>query len=126
MAHNHSGIGELWALNPRLISQQHLTEAEIEIVTELHQELDRAFDQMEKVDIEDIGGRKHLRNLAIIVQEIEFRLQESWGFERNENCHSWWFQVPHCKCPTLDNWDHWGTPYAVRRLDCPIHGEENE
>lgn len=122
MTHRHSVGRE--SLSSHLIKQQNRTEEDIDNIVDLHNELHKAFDHMEAVDLEDEGAQKHLQDCAIVVKEIEFRLQEAWGFERNEDCHSWWFQVPHCTCPVLDNWDYVGCELAVITGGCPIHSPD--
>lgn len=125
MAHNHLVSGKE-SLSPALIKKQNRTDEDLEMIVELHGELHLAFDEMEKVDLQKDLGAQHLKDLALVVKEIEFRLQEAWGFKRNSNNHSWWFQVPHCLCPQLDNWDRVGTEYAIIVGNCPIHGGNYE
>jgi len=115
MTHRHL-IGGREALNPHLIKQQNRTEVEVLKIVELHARLHRAFDEMEAET-----ETERLQKLAALVKELEFHLQEAWGFERNADWHSWWFQVPHCTCPILDNWDRVGTEFAVLTTGCPIH-----
>ena len=120
MAHAHY-VGGKEALNPAFIKKQNRTEEDIEIILELHNELHKAFDHMEMIDPDNVDEKEQLKNLAIVVKEIEFRLQEAWGFKRSVDWHSWWFQVPHCRCPVLDNWDYVGTKLAVTTGGCPVH-----
>ncbi len=118
MTHRHQEGGRE-TLNPLLIKRQNRTDEDIENIVELHGELHKAFDEMEAET-----ETERLQNLAIVVKEIEFRLQEAWGFDRNTDWHSWWFQVPHCTCPVLDNWDYVGTRLSVTTGGCPIHSPD--
>ena len=57
-----------------------------------------------------------------ILQNIEFELQEQWGFEKDPDYHTWWLKPKSCKCPKLDNTDiaYFGSGKIIN-LDCPVH-----
>lgn len=118
MTHRHP-VTERDHLNPFLIERQGRTEEDLDKIVELHRELHEVFDEMEA---ESPENTKRLSQLATIVQQLEFDLQEAWGFEKDANRHSWWFQVPHCACPLLDNLDSLGTELKYWVADCPVHG----
>ena len=59
------------------------------------------------------------------VKDIEFALQSNWNFEQNEDYHSYWFRLPGCQCPIIDNQERMGTPYKIITQSCPYHGESN-
>jgi hypothetical protein len=103
-------------LNERLIEQQGLTEAEVLILVELHEERERIFDLMTDTDDPDL-----LQELAAKVETVEFALQRTWKFPEDSNWHCWWYQVPKCCCPKLDNADRWGTKYRIFNGNCPVH-----
>ncbi len=124
MNHRHQSGGEE-TLNPILLAKQERTADDIENIVELHYELHETFDRMVDLAPWNDLDLERLHNLGEAVKEIEFRLQEAWGFEQNAQYHSWWFQLPHCKCPILDNWDQLGTPYAITVTSCPYHGDKN-
>ena len=73
--------------------------------------------------MEKAEDRITLRLLNKSIQEIDFKLQELWGFPINSNYHRWW-EVPKCLCPDMDNRERYGTKYRVTRGDCPIHGKD--
>lgn len=61
-----------------------------------------------------------LRSLAQDLTEIEYKLQELWGFKLDANYHRFW-DVPKCRCPILDNCDRY--PFGgVISTTCPLHG----
>jgi hypothetical protein len=64
-----------------------------------------------------------LRNIAEQVKETEFQLQACWNFSINENYHIYWYRIPHCKCPKMDNRERVGTGMNIFSADCPIHGK---
>ena len=66
-----------------------------------------------------------LRLLNESITELDFKLQELWGFPLDPNYHRWW-EVPQCACPHFDNVDRYGTKYRVTVDKCPIHGKNNE
>ena len=53
--------------------------------------------------------------------DLEFRLQTAWGFEKTATKHRFWNR-PHCTCPKTDNEDAWGTEFCVIDGECPLHG----
>lgn len=64
-----------------------------------------------------------LRELAEMITEVEYQLQDAWGFPRDSSMH-YWTEVPKCSCPKMDNWDIRGTGKRLINLSCPVHGEE--
>jgi len=113
-------------LNQRLVKKQGLTEDDVRKVMELHEFREGVFNSMEKLDPLKRSDVENLRVWAAIVEETEFKLQDAWKFTRNRNMHSWWYRVPHCTCPKLDNEDNMGLPYRTINASCPIHSETYE
>lgn len=110
-------------LNPHLIVKQGLNEDEVRLLEELHEKRLNLFKLMASCDPKMKGDRVMLAEYAQQVEQLEFRMQEAWKFDKDRNMHSWWFRVPHCRCPKLDNEEHIGTPYRIFTQDCPVHGE---
>jgi hypothetical protein len=108
--------GTISHLNSRLIIQQKLDQATVDLLKATHLEKDKLFEQMKATD-----NPITLRMLALDVTNVEFAQQELWGFPQNANFH-YWFNVPKCKCPKMDNRDAYGTSYQVVSEECPIHG----
>lgn len=65
-----------------------------------------------------------LFNLNKYVTELEFELQRLWGFPENINYHRYWFLLPKCTCPKIDNNELIGSILKYYNNDCIIHGEE--
>jgi len=59
------------------------------------------------------------------LKDLEFNLQAAWGFDQNVNYHTYWFQLPHCACPTMDNYEYVGIDVNVITMDCPMHGDKS-
>ena len=112
----HNGVAKS-ILNQRLVEKQGLTANTVEAIVALHEEKLEVFAGMSTTT-----DSTTLRTLANVVTNIEFQLQVLWGFERSADFHYWW-NVPHCTCPVMDNRERWGTPHSVRNMDCIVHGE---
>ena len=64
--------------------------------------------EMENTSPSDIAK---LRTMAYKNKEIEFKLQDAWGFPRNEQKH-YWDELPHCTCL-----------YKEINPECIVHGD---
>jgi hypothetical protein len=62
-----------------------------------------------------------LKQYNKLYTDIEFRLQDAWGFPRDANYHRFW-RRPKCLCPQYDNDDSYGTGYSYITASCPLHG----
>lgn len=78
--------------------------------------------QKEREDLMDImrmGGLKLGALASKQVTQIEYELQELWGFPLDFNYHRHW-QHPGCTCPKLNNECRY--PHgAIVKQDCPLH-----
>ena len=102
-------------VNPQLVFQQNV-EDKLDDIKESHH-LRMVIYEI----LEETNDRAMLRSLAEDLTEIEFELQDLWGFPRDRRYHRFW-EAPKCECPILDNMD--GYPYmSYVNLDCPLHGE---
>jgi len=54
---------------------------------------------------------------------LEEAIQEAFGYKPDRNYHRFW-EWPYCKCPVLDNMDHWGTSIHYYSGSCPVHGDK--
>jgi hypothetical protein len=108
-------------LNPKLVEKQELTDADIQVIIDAHNERLHLFHRLEKVDPETLEGRAELRAGAARLEELEFKMQEGWKFPQSRDHHTWWYQIPHCRCPRLDNRDNFGTGQRFVARDCPVH-----
>lgn len=112
----------LLKLNSALVEQQKLSTASVIEILDLHVERLILLEDMASCDPTKSAEKLVLRRLAEEHREIQFKLQEAWGFEKNQLYHDW-FEVPYCTCPKEDNRERKGTAYQIINLDCPIHGE---
>jgi len=85
----------------------------------------KLFKTLEKLENTD-NNVFDLETLMVEIENIEFNMQELWGFEKNRNMHRYWFDNDVCTCPKMDNFDKMGTGYRMYNSNCIIHGEETQ
>lgn len=103
-------------LNQALIKEQRITPDKLAQLKGYHYVLQSYYEQME-IEENPIALKELFKN----VTHYNFLLQEVWGFPQNENFHYWW-RVPRCTCPKMDNEERYGTKYRIISFDCPVHG----
>ncbi len=103
-------------INMNLTNLQYLQLEQVEHIEDLHIKRDNLFDKMAKAN-----DKEKLKEMDKECREIEFALQDAWGFEREGKFHKFWLR-PHCCCPKLDNEDRYPTGYYVMSDNCPLHG----
>jgi hypothetical protein len=107
-------------VSDRLIEQRNISDKSLECIKKLHLKRFQVKEQMSQT-----RDRSELRAFADMIKEVEYELQDLWGFERDYSMHDW-FDVPKCTCPKIDNRDRKGTGYQIISLDCPVHGDTND
>jgi hypothetical protein len=103
-------------LNEKLCHVQKISDATLYNIVQKHIQKLMIFEQMEETD-----DPQTLKDLSNIVTDIEFDLQELWGFPLDINFHRW-YDIPKCSCPKMDNSENIGTKYRIISGACPIHG----
>lgn len=103
-------------LNPDLLKKQKISKRTEKLLISSHDVKVAIFAAMEQTD-----DPATLKVLAKVETALEFHQQKLWGFEPNEDFHYWW-RVPKCRCPKLDNQERYGTPYRIVSGACPVHG----
>lgn len=107
--------GKRVTLNKRLLDQQNCWN-NLEKIKTLHKEKLVLYEVLEKNDDADT-----LKRTDKLLTDVEFQLQDAWGFARDQNFHRFW-ERPKCKCPSMDNRDSY--PYQqYTSSDCPLHGK---
>lgn len=106
---------ESMTLNKSLLDRQNCWQ-NLDLIKSLH---------MERMELEHVmelvSNPSHLKELFQIWTDIQFDLQEAWGFPRSKDHHMFW-TVPRCTCPVLDNRDSYPSGYYYIASKCPIHG----
>jgi len=110
-------------LNENLIKLQKLSVSDVQELERLHDQRERMFDTMKKLDPTDSEQKATLILLSELLESLEYNMQRKWKFEQDSKFHSWWYQVPHCSCPKLDNADPI-YPGRIINQSCPIHGRD--
>lgn len=58
-----------------------------------------------------------------LLEELEYRMQHTWGFKEDSKFHTWWRKPKTCTCPEADNKDIMAYGHhRVTSSDCPVHG----
>lgn len=104
-------------LNPNFLRKQNIDEAGEKVILELHELRLNIDDKMKSED-----DPVKLKILDKEYTEIEFKLQDAWGFPRNAHYHRFWNR-PKCTCPKMDNEDAYSTKYSIINHSCPLHGK---
>lgn len=103
-------------LNEELLLKQKVTEDQFNNLQRLYNELANVFESAYKET-----DMSRMPIYAIQVEGIEYELQANWNFVQNADYHSYWYKLPHCKCPAMDNADMMGTNMRVTNMACPAH-----
>lgn len=101
-------------LNEELMKKQNLSQDDIDLLYELHEQLDHV-----------VNNPDEYKNPVSVIERFEFLLQKTWGFEQDSNYHTHWLRIKGCTCPKMDNRD---TVYFGRRVinnSCPHHGRQH-
>ena len=106
-------------LNDRLLLKQGITPMGLMSLHLLHKERARYIKGMEEAGPENT---EVLQWYAKKITEADRELQSAWSLPVNDDYHRWW-EVPFCRCPSLDNSERYGTPYRIVSADCPVHGQ---
>lgn len=107
-------------LNKRIIKLHNLTDEDVARLEHLHKVKDLLFDSAEALDPEK--DQDALKLYAELLVSLEYDMQKVWKFEQNSDYHSWWYQIPHCNCPKMDNSDPIYFGVRIVNASCPIHG----
>ena len=113
-------------LNKRLIDEQGLSDGDVEELERLHEHRARMFDKMADLDPTNAEDKDTLILYSHLLESLEYNMQRVWKFPQDQDYHSWWYQVPHCKCPNMDNSDVMYRGLNIYAGDCPIHGHHVE
>lgn len=101
-------------LNEELIKRQNLSEDRVVAIKELHSVLAQVLARPTMFCEE--------KEIACVIQGIEYALQGLWGFPFDSTKHRYWNQAIGCLCPHLDNQELYGTAHRWINSMCPFHG----
>jgi len=110
---------EITILNQNWIKNKGIDADGVAKIEEIHAKRIDLFNRIEKeIDVEK------LHEMAKEINDIDFALQDAWGFSKDIKYHTWWYRLPKCKCPKMDNRERVGTDSRIISSDCPLHGEK--
>lgn len=102
-------------VNPFLIQKRGVSDENLTLILHAHYYKSQLYQEMEEFD-----SPPDLKEYARKIEEVEYYLQELWGFPKNNAYHKFW-EVPHCSCGSLDNKDAYGTGFRHYSSVCPVH-----
>lgn len=106
-------------VNMQLAQERQIPDEDVAKIASLQAKRQRIEDRMKKLAPENVSK---LRSLYRQWKDNEYELQSLWRFPIDSKYHKC-FLLPHCKCPTLDNYAMYPHFRTVNRK-CPYHGEE--
>lgn len=104
-------------LNRFLIKKRNISNISVWKIMVLHRQQLEIEVAMEKMPVTAVNL---LQSLMDEITEINFELQDLWGFQRNADFHKTHY-LPHCTCPKIDNDVMVGTPQRYIAEGCPLH-----
>jgi len=105
-------------LSAAMVKKQKVSSEQIEQLKQLHIQLNDTLKEATNPNV-------NLSEIQQRVQEIEFKMQDAWNYERDANFHTHWKRIPGCVCPKMDNDDpaYFGRGKIIIG-NCPIHGNK--
>jgi len=109
--------------NTKKADEFDLSAKQREKLNELHKKLNDIFDDELKAKTKRIEiDNDQIKKWDDEIKNIEFELQETWGFELDSKYHRYWFDQPLCTCPKMDNKELIGAEHRLIDCRCPVHG----
>ena len=106
-------------INMELAQKQQLLEEDIKKLLIIYEKINILINHMSKLN--PIKNKKELIDLYNKWTNYQFTLQDLWKFPRDATFHRD-YELPHCTCPKIDNYERLGTIYRVRTEGCIYHG----
>ncbi len=113
--------GTTVSLNQELIETQQLDIIAISNLLILHARKMKCYEII-KLAEGNKKGNKMIKIMANSIREIEYELQQAWGFPKSTKYHKFW-ETPTCTCPKMDNEDRYPSGNYVVMTSCPVHGD---
>lgn len=103
-------------LNDELLKKQKVTKSQKRKLIKLYKDIFNLFKRAK----DDNNIEQNGLSYALELEKIEYELQENWNFEKNNLYHTWWYKIPGCTCPYLDNAESFGIEKIIN-CNCPFH-----
>ncbi len=104
-------------LNKHLVKKQNLSQEDVDVILSLHKDKFFLFKQFN--DIPTLSETE-VHELILEIEDLEFFMQEAWGFEQNRDYHTHWMDVPFCSCSNI--YQPFGQP-KIYDSECIVHKE---
>lgn len=102
-------------INTKLVAKQNISDERLSLIISLHEQKLAIFAALSS------GVTKPDKTVAALLTNIEFQLQDAWGFPRDSNYHRFW-ECPSCLCPKIDNEENYPVGHYWFNAACPLHG----
>jgi len=106
-------------INSNLLDSQDCWD-NLESIKDCHRQKLEIYNAIEKEE-----DPEKLKEFPELLQNLEFELQELWGFPKNAKFHRFW-DTETCECPKMDNNDAYPSGRYVISGNCPLHGDIDE
>ncbi len=115
-------LGDGTVLNETLVARRGLDNDRIGMLRHLHARMATLKASFAEASLSEA------RALVREVEDVEFEMQEAWGWTRDRTRHSHWWQVEGCRCPSGANEALTGQGVRLVAAECPHHdvGDEIE
>lgn len=100
------------AINHELADERGVSTENRSIIKYLHLQIQLLFDMSYSLPSDVV---------VFELEQLEYRLQDMWGFDRDRSYHSYWYRSPGCTCPKMDNRERKGYGRIIAG-NCPYHG----
>lgn len=67
-------------------------------------------------------SKERKKQIGKRIQQLQYQMQQAWGFDKKRQFHSYWLHLKGCTCPKVDNWQMYGHSYILDE-NCPYHGD---
>ena len=98
-------------INNKLVRKKMLSADTVGLIKQLHSVADCIINNPEKCE-----------NPLKELEDIEYKLQELWGFPLDKNYHHYSFKLKDCTCPLSDNMSLLGSGMFWKSTNCKYHG----
>lgn len=122
--HTIMGLALDYRLNPVMAVNQKISVANLKRLRLHHIKMDRLIKQANEIVLIDDEALNKIKDILSEIEQVEFLMQDEWGFERSRQHHTHWSRVIHCSCKNglLEAYinDDWGQRIQINH-NCKVH-----
>ncbi len=122
---NNKSLKELMreTLNENLIRDLKINQPGVDRLTDLYVDKHLLLQKARKLEVKE--EYMEIRKLAKDLTEIEYKLQETYGFKRDPSWAKFW-EIGGCSCEVVANIERWPSESYLVNARCPIHGPKKK